>query len=85
MPEVYFLSQRRNPTRTLFDSTDSDYLEPETRNARVMRELEAHDVAFAVLGPRSEFSRPASPLLQAYLAERLPHHEMLAGVLLRWR
>jgi hypothetical protein len=85
MPQVYFLSGRRNPTRTFFESTDADYFDPAARDQRIMKQLEAHDVAFAVLGGRSEFARPPSPTIMAFLRERLPNEERVAGYLVRWR
>jgi len=85
MPEVYFLGERRNPTRSFFDSTDVDYPDAEARDARIVEELREADVAFAILGPASEFSRAPSDALHDFLAAHLPHEEKMAGFLLRWR
>ncbi|MDP6979290.1 MAG: glycosyltransferase family 39 protein [Myxococcota bacterium] len=85
MPEVYFLGARRNPTRTFFDSTDVDYLDVDARDTRIIDTLQRADIAFAVLGRASEFSRAPSPALQAFLADHLPYEEKMAGYLLRWR
>ena len=85
MPEVYFLSERQNPTRTFFEGTNIDYEDPDAMDARIIAELEAADVAFAVLGGRSEFARPPSPKLMKFLHKKLPNEERMAGYMLRWR
>lgn len=85
LPQVYFLSARKNPTRTFFDSTALDYHDVAAVDARILEQLEARDIAFAVLGGRSEFSRPPSAAVVRYLEERLPNEERMAGYMLRWR
>jgi Dolichyl-phosphate-mannose-protein mannosyltransferase len=69
-PYVYFLSARRNPTRTFYDFFDEDYrAAPGRRAARVLTQLERHDVRLVVVNRRPEFS-PFQPELQAGLLER---------------
>lgn len=68
-PEVYFLSGRRNPTRTLFDFFDR----PEGRTSRVLRALEANGVDLAVVNRRPEFSGPPPADLLDSLAARYPY------------
>lgn len=68
-PEVYFLTGRKNPTRTFFDFLD----EQEGRVRRILDALERHDVQVVVLkrGPLSA-SGPPPEALVSELLERYP-------------
>jgi hypothetical protein len=81
-PEVYFLTAKRNPTRTIFDIFD----EPDGRTARILAALDAHDVTIVVLNTKPNFS-PATmdPELAAGLAARFPRAEMVGRFQVRWR
>ena len=68
-PEVYFLTAKRNPTRTLFDFFD----DREGRVDRIIEALDHHQVNLVVLndGP-AVFSEPPPPALLEVLMERYP-------------
>ncbi len=77
-PQVYFLSGRRNPTRTFFDFFDADYADPPTRRARLLALLEERDVPVIVINYQAEFSRTYDPELVRALVARFPHQESVA-------
>ena len=80
-PEVYFLSGMRNPTPTIYDAFD----QPEGREARVLRAIDAHDVRVVVINNRPSFSGPASPGLADSLAARFPLTAGAGRYAVRWR
>jgi len=61
-PEVYFLANRRNPTRTMYDIFDTR----KGREQLILEMLEKHKVRAVVVNMRAEFSRP---LTDGFLAE----------------
>ena len=72
-PEVYFLSGRRNPTRTFYDLFDRDYAGAEERRAqRILETLEDHAVDVAVICKYPEFSSRISRPLTEQLERRFP-------------
>ncbi len=81
VPEVYFLSARRNPTRTIFDIFD----ETAGRTARILALIDAHDVKVAVVSSKPEFSPSLDPELARGLAARFPHWEQIGRYRLGWR
>ncbi|HEY5311050.1 MAG TPA: glycosyltransferase family 39 protein [Pirellulales bacterium] len=91
-PEVYFLTGRRNPTRTFFDALDADYGTPE-RDQRLLDTIERQQIDVVVLRNLVEFSPlGASPALQRELVRRFPHAKQIAvgrrrvpGFTVRWR
>lgn len=81
MPEVYFLSDLRNPTRTLFE-----FLDDTTRHtARTMETLEAHGVTAIVLNRAPRFSPPLADDLVSRLERRYPYAANAGDLQLRWR
>ena len=65
-PEVYFLADRPNPGRGLFDVL----MDPRTRTREYLRQLDDWDVQLVVVNRRPEFSDPfPTEFLQA-LEER---------------
>jgi hypothetical protein len=73
-PEVYFLANRRNPTRTFFDFFDSDFAtRPQVRTARILERLEECDVQVVVMRRHVEFSRQVPTLLRTELQGRYPY------------
>lgn len=78
-PEVYFLTERKNPTRVMFESLARDAgAPPGERRARILEELDRHHVDLVVLSLASEFSGPVEPGLEAALRARYPHATLIA-------
>jgi hypothetical protein len=48
-PEIYFLTGLRNPTKTLFDLLDPDFLDVPERDDRILSTINRHDVTVVVL------------------------------------
>lgn len=80
-PEVYFLSGRRNPTRTFFDFFD----DPAGRTARILNAVAGHDVSVVVFASDPSFSKPIAPDLRAALEERYPQSTTVGRFEIRWR
>jgi len=75
-PEIYFLSARRNPTRTFFDFLDTDFdSNPSGRAGRIMALLDEHDVRLVVIKQQAEFSE----LQEALRLRLLERYEILAA------
>ncbi len=85
-PEVYFLAGRRNPTRTLFEFFDDDYLaDPRARAARILALLEARRVDVIVLHHAPQFSNRIPPPLLRGIESRYPHRVEVRPYTIRWR
>ncbi len=67
-PELYFLSQRRNPTRTLFDFLDDSA----GHDARVVRAIDSLHVTAVAVNERPQFSRPIECCTQLGAARPIP-------------
>ena len=81
VPQLYFLSGYRNPTRSLFEFFD----DTTGRSARVLRALEQHDVNLVVLNVSPQFS-PRIPLaFYRELARRYPNSAFVEPYLIKWR
>jgi hypothetical protein len=80
-PEVYYLSQLRNPTRTLFDFLD----EPTGHDARVLRAIDSVGVTAIALNATPIFSRPVDSTLATGLRSRFPDSTVVANFVVRWR
>jgi len=78
-PEVYFLTESENPTRTFFDMFD----EPKGREARVMAAIHTHGVDVVVINKRP-FSEGIPPILYDSLADRFPRSEDVGKFEVRW-
>jgi hypothetical protein len=76
-PEVYFLSDRRNPTRAMYDLFD----ERAQRGQWITHLLEERDVAVVVLNLAPEFSKPIAWPLYLALRERYPHETRIVNFL----
>ncbi len=81
-PEVYFLSGKHNPTRTMFDFFDDD---PQSHAARVLATIESHDVQLVAIMRKTQFSPPMSSDLIMALRERFPQGELIGPFEVRWR
>jgi hypothetical protein len=73
-PEIYFLSERRNPTRTFFDFFDEDYRESSgTRLSRIMRTLDEERIRVVVFHWRPDFSDQPSEELYLSVNKVFPN------------
>ncbi len=79
-PEVYFLAQLQNPTRTLFDFLD----DARDHDARVMRAIDARHVTAVAINTFPMFSPPIDPLLAAALRDRYPDSAVVDNFVVRW-
>jgi hypothetical protein len=90
-PEVYFFTNRRNPTRTFFDLMDEDFGRPE-RVARILSRLEECNVDAVVLRPKGSISGFLPRRLHRELVKRYPNAFRIAlestddvHFVVRWR
>lgn len=65
-PEVYFLADRRNPTRTMYDLFD----DPVGRTERICRQIEESDVDVVVIRLKPDFSAPLDAELRSWIEAR---------------
>ncbi len=86
-PEVYFLTGKSNPTKTIWDFLDPDFMSPVSRAERILEELDAHAVSVVVLNHwrRLIESGPIPAGLRRALDERFPHSEVVGRFEVRWR
>lgn len=84
-PEVYFLYEKRNPSRALFDFLGRN--EDEYADAAMLAQLEAKNVNLAVLHLKSYFSKSPSQATVDRLQQRFPYGKILSGgkFLVLWR
>jgi len=81
MPEVYFLSGLKNPTRSLFDFFD----DPANRTTRILSALDSHGVTAIVVNGWPAFSPPLAPDLADGLVKRYPMALNIGPYQVRWR
>ncbi len=85
-PQVYFLSDRRNPTRTMYDFFDPDFgSDMRARTDRILRALEEKQVQVVVINWRPAFTRWIDPGLVEALIRRYPNDIALPPFSVRWR
>jgi hypothetical protein len=75
-PEVYFLANRRNPTRTMYDIFDTR----EGREPLILEMLEKQRVRAVVVNMRAEFSGPLSAGFLAELERIFPQRTRIGIV-----
>jgi hypothetical protein len=80
-PELYFLTDRRNPTRTLFDFFD----DTTGRDDRIERDLADHEVNAIAINLTPEFSHPMDDTLAGVLRARYPDSTVVGDFVVRWR
>jgi len=81
-PQVYFLTGKRNPTRTLFEAFDDSL----TRSPGYLRGvLVRRDVHVVVLTPAAGAERPMPKDFRAWIDSTYPGRELLPGFEVRWR
>lgn len=84
-PEVYFLTTRRNPTRTFFELFDDDLGgHDETRTQRILDLLKTRQVALVVLNDAPLFSREVDPTLTREIRSRYPRSTRIGPFILHW-
>jgi hypothetical protein len=81
VPQLYFLSGYRNPTRSLFEFFD----DTTGRSARVLRALDERQVNLVVLNISPQFSPRISVELYRQLAKRYPNSVLVEPYLIKWR
>ena len=79
-PEAYFLSERENPTRTLFDFFD----ESTGRSARILEAIRDQKVDVIVINKTPRFSQPLPSELRDSLIARFPNAVDLRLFQVRW-
>ena len=73
-PEIYFLSDRKNPTRTFYDFFEADYAAAsQSRVDRILQMLETHAIDVVVFQWQGEFSGPPPFELCNAIAPRYPN------------
>jgi hypothetical protein len=80
-PEVYFLSNLRNPTRSLFDFFNVANGESQ----QLLRTLTSRQVAVVVVNNAPAFSPPLNGALRDSLAARYRDSLAIGRFLVRWR
>jgi hypothetical protein len=80
-PEVYFLSERENPTRTVFDFFD----DPHERAASVMSAIRASGADVAVINTAPRFSEKVPADLYDSLAVRFDSSARVGLFEIRWQ
>lgn len=80
-PEVYFLAQKENPTRTLFDVVD----DTSGRTNRVLSAIRSHDVDAIVVNSAPRFSGPMSYDLRDSLIRQFAESAAVGPFEVRWR
>ena len=81
VPEIYFLSGLRNPTRTLYDMFD----DPVGRNQTLLRQVDSAGVRAIVINSEPQFSERVRTDLHDSLAKRFPRSLASDEFELRWR
>jgi hypothetical protein len=81
VPQLYFLSGYRNPTRSLFEFFD----DTTGRSARIIRALDEHHVNLVVLNIAPQFSPRIPVELYRQLATRYPNSAFVEPYLIKWR
>jgi hypothetical protein len=80
-PEVYFLSEVRNPTRDLYEFLERPRLAVEDTLALIER----YRIRLVVINREPHFSGPIDPALETALESRFPHSSVIGRFLVRWR
>ncbi len=80
-PEVYFLSGRRNPTRSLLEFTEPGGGHPSVPVGALLR----RGITVVVINERPKFSPPVAARFSAELATAYPNAERIGRFLVRWR
>ena len=78
-PEVYFLTERKNPTRVMIEMLARDAAAPAVeRRQRILEALDRQHVEVVVLAQEVQFETRVEPGLEAALRARYPHETVIA-------
>jgi hypothetical protein len=80
-PEINFLYDFRNPTRTLFEFVD----DPIGRTNRILNALRVRDVNIIVINQQPDFSHAVAPDLLAALEKEYPEQQEVGHFVVRWK
>jgi hypothetical protein len=81
VPQLYFLSGYRNPTRSLFEFFD----DTTGRSAGILRALDERDVNLVVLNISPPYSPRIPMAFYRELAKRYPNSALVEPYLIKWR
>lgn len=81
-PEVYFLSETRNPTRTLFDFFEEGERD---RTERIVTMLQRLQVRVVVINEEPRFSPKIDPEFQGAIERNWPEQRRIGDFTLRWQ
>jgi len=81
LPQMYFLADRRDPTRTLYDFFD----DTAAHDATVLQAIDAHQVTAVAINLAITFSPPIDVRLRNALRERFPDSTVIDPFVVRWR
>jgi hypothetical protein len=80
-PLMYFLAERRDPARTLYDFFDDSG----THDDAVLRAIDTHHVTTVTINTAETFSPPMDSALRAALRARFPDSAVAGPFVVRWR
>jgi hypothetical protein len=80
VPEVYFLSGLKNPTRTFFEGFDF----PPTAPVDVLKKIDEFGITAVVINHHPQFSDTLSAALADSLVRRFPQTQSLGRLEVRW-
>jgi len=81
LPQMYFLADRRDPTRTLYDFFD----DAATHDANVLRAIDSNHVTAVAINDAITFSAPMDSALRQALRRRFPDSTVIDPFVVRWR
>jgi hypothetical protein len=80
-PLIYFLADRRDPRRALYDFFD----DPAAHDSAVLQSIDAHDVSAVAINTAETFSPPMDSTLRLALRARFPDSTYIEPFIVRWR
>jgi hypothetical protein len=81
LPQMYFLADRRDPTRTLYDFFDDSV----AHDATVLQAIDTHPVTAVAVNLAITYSPPIDRSLRNALRDRFPDSTVIDPFLVRWR
>lgn len=80
-PLIYFLADRRDPRRALYDFFD----DPAAHDSAVLRAIDTHAVSAVAINMAETFSPPMDSILRVALRTRFPDSIYIEPFIVRWR